>query len=220
VPQDLDALLALQADDDVVAALEDRLAALAPRAADLERQRQGAVDVLERTRAAAEADERKQRDLERRLADHKRQREATAALAQVEMARKILVEEESELQSLVRRVADGHKAIAAQQQVIDDLDAGQADARAAIERERAEIEAELSEARKKRNATAQRVPRPLVAKYDRIRQRRGEQAVFPLRGPSCANCDTAIPLQRRNIMQTSGAIEVCEVCGVLLYASA
>ena len=47
---------------------------------------------------------------------------------------------------------------------------------------------------------------------------RPEQALFALRGPSCGHCDTAIPLQRRNIMAGTGQIEVCEACGVLLYA--
>jgi len=42
--------------------------------------------------------------------------------------------------------------------------------------------------------------------------------VFPLRGHSCANCDTVIPLQRRSAMLGSGATEICEGCGVLLYA--
>ena len=61
--------------------------------------------------------------------------------------------------------------------------------------------------------------RDLLAKYERIRGRKGQQAVYPLRGPSCGHCDTAIPLQRRNQMVNSGNIEVCEACGVLLYAT-
>ena len=50
------------------------------------------------------------------------------------------------------------------------------------------------------------------------RGRKGERAIFALRGPSCGHCDTAIPLQRRNQMIGTGLIEVCEACGVLLYA--
>jgi predicted nucleic acid-binding Zn-ribbon protein len=234
VHNDLHALLALQADDAVVDELESRLADLEPRALDLERQRQVAADALARARAAAEADEKKQRELERRLADHKqrqdrnlaaldavrRQREASAAMAQVEMARKILIEEEQELAAIARRVAEGHKLIGTQEQGLADLEAGQQEERDALERERQEIEASLAEARAKRDDAARGVPRSLLARYERIRhRRRGDRAVFPLRGPSCGNCDTAIPLQRRNIMVGSGAIEVCEACGVLLYAS-
>jgi predicted nucleic acid-binding Zn-ribbon protein len=99
-----------------------------------------------------------------------------------------------------------------------DLDASQAADRETIERERAELQGRLDEARGKREGMAQRVARPLLAKYDRIRGRKRVQAIYALRGPSCGNCDTAIPMQRRNVMQSSGQIEVCEVCGVLLYA--
>jgi hypothetical protein len=233
VHQDLEALLALQADDDVIDALDGKLRALGPRLAELERRRKALAEHLASAEAAAEADERKHRDLEGRLTDHKqrqernlahldsvkRMREATAAMAQVEQARKILIEEESELQGLARRIADGHKSIAAHRDALAQEDLDQAAEREALAAERTSIERELAEARAKRTQTASHVPKAILAKYDRIRGRRGEQAIFALRGPSCGHCDTAIPLQRRNQMIGSGQIEVCEACGVLLYAT-
>jgi predicted nucleic acid-binding Zn-ribbon protein len=233
VHQDLEALLALQADDDVIDALEGKLRALGPRLAELDRRRKAVAEHLAAAEASTEADERKHRDLEGRLTDHKqrqernlahldsvkRMREATAAMAQVEQARKILIEEESELQTLARRIADGHKSIAAHRDALATEDLDQAAEREALAAERTAIEAELAEARTKRAQTASRVPKAILTKYDRIRGRRGEQAIFALRGPSCGHCDTAIPLQRRNQMIGTGQIEVCEACGVLLYAT-
>ena len=84
--------------------------------------------------------------------------------------------------------------------------------------EQRQIEAELSLAREKRNQTAQAVPRPVLAKYDKVRSRRRAETLFPLRGPSCSACDTAIPTQRRAVMFASGTVEMCEGCGALLYA--
>ena len=231
--QDLQALLALQADDDVIDGLDRKIRALGPRMAELERRRKAIADHLAAAETATAADERKHRELEGRLTDHKqrqernlqhldsvkRMREATAAMAQVEQARKILIEEESELHSLARRIADGHKGIAAHREALAAQDQEQAAERDTIARERAEIEAALAQARTKRAQTASQVPKGILAKYDRIRGRRGEQAIFPLRGPSCGHCDTAIPLQRRNQMLGTGQIEVCEACGVLLYAT-
>jgi predicted nucleic acid-binding Zn-ribbon protein len=233
VHQDLEALLALQADDDVIDQLDRKLRALGPRLAELERRRKAVVEQLAAAEAAAEADEKKHRELEGRLTDHKqrqernlahldsvkRMREATAAMAQVEQARKILIEEESELQSLSRRIADGHKAIAAHREALAAEDEEQAAEREALAKERTAIEEELSSARAKRMQAASHVPKSILAKYDRIRGRKGEQAIFALRGPSCGHCDTAIPLQRRNQMMGTGQIEVCEACGVLLYAT-
>ena len=231
--QDLEALLALQADDDVIDALDGRLRALGPRLAELERRRKAVAEHLASAEASTEADERKHRELEGRLTDHKqrqernlshldsvkRMREATAAMAQVEQARKILIEEESELQGLTRRIADGHKAIAAHREAIDAEELEQAAERDALAAERTAVETELAQARAKRAQAASHVPKAILTKYDRIRGRRGEQAIFALRGPSCGHCDTAIPLQRRNQMMGTGLIEVCEACGVLLYAT-
>jgi predicted nucleic acid-binding Zn-ribbon protein len=232
VTTDLEALLALQAEDVVVDDLERRRQSLEPRLAALERARDDAKTTLQRLEVSTEADEKKHRELERRLADHKqrqernlahldavkRLREAAAAMAQVEQARKILIEEEQELHTLSRRVAEGHKQIEAQRHAIEAIEAEQADGRAAIAAERAELDGLLAEARAKRNDSAAHVSRPVLAKYDRIRGRRGDQALFQLRGQSCGNCDTAIPLHRRSQM-LNGVIEVCEACGVLLYAS-
>ena len=231
--QDLEALLALQADDDVIDQLDGRLRALGPRLAELERRRKAVADQLATAEVAADGDEKKHRELEGRLVDHKqrqernlahlesvkRMREATAAMAQVEQARKILIEEESELQSLTRRIADGHKAIAAHRDALAAEDEQQAAEREALAKERAAIEEDLAKARAKRTQAASKVPKTILTKYDRIRGRKGEQAIFALRGPSCGHCDTAIPLQRRNQMLGTGQIEVCEACGVLLYAT-
>ena len=231
--QDLEALLALQADDDVIDALDAKVRALGPRLSELERRRKAVAEQLAKAESAAAEDERKHRELEGRLTDHKqrqerniahldsvkRMREATAAMAQVEQARKILIEEESELAALARRIADGHKAIAAHRDALAAEEAAQAAEREALAAERATIQADLDTARAQRAQTATHVPRAILAKYDRIRGRRGDQAIFALRGPSCGNCDTAIPLQRRNQMTGTGVIEVCEACGVLLYAT-
>ena len=90
-------------------------------------------------------------------------------------------------------------------------------ARPEIEAKRAELQSQLDSAKRDRDGRAVSVPRPVLGKYDRIRGRRS-QALYALRGGSCGNCDTAVPLQRRNLMASSGQIEVCEACGVLLYA--
>jgi predicted nucleic acid-binding Zn-ribbon protein len=61
------------------------------------------------------------------------------------------------------------------------------------------------------------VPRGILSKYERIRGREKSFALYQLRGAACGRCNTAIPLQRRNVMAAGRTIEVCEGCGVLLY---
>jgi len=233
VHPDVETLLALQAEDDAVEALQERRQALVARLQDLDRQRQFAADALARARAAVEAEERRQRELQTRIGTHKqmhdrnlaqfdavkKQREANAAMAQAELTRKVLADEESEMQALARRIADLRQAAAAQESALADVDAEQASARAEVEVEQRALDEQLQAARRKREATSRAVARPLLTRYDRIRTRLQSDAVYALRGPSCGNCDTAVPLQRRHQMAATGAVEVCEACGVLLYAT-
>ncbi len=230
----LDAILALQAQDDVVDRLRDGLDALAPRLEQLDTRRQRAVRELEELRTATEADERRQRELEGRIAEHrqrhernvahldavKRMREATAAMMQVEAGRKLLIEEENELRAIVARVGDGHDTIRQQEAALKELEESQVEARQAIEVERSALSSDLGKAEAVRAERAEAVESGLLQRYDRIRSRRRAQALFVLENGACTCCDTAVPVQRRSMMASTGAIEVCEACGVLLYVAA
>jgi predicted nucleic acid-binding Zn-ribbon protein len=199
----------------------------------LDRKKENALSAVTRSRAAVEGEEKRQRELLGKISQHKqmqeknlaqldavkRLKEATAAMAQVESARRIIAEDESELVALNRRIGEMRTAVLTSEAGLAAVEEEQASAREEIEKERAEIDAELAGARQQRQGKTDTVPRPLLGKYDRIRTRRA-QALYPLRGESCGNCDTAIPMQRRNHMAVNGPIDVCEACGVLLYRAA
>lgn len=227
---EVEALLALQEDDTKITELENRKRSLEPRMAALDKKREAAAALVNRSRAAVEAEERRQRELQGKVAQHKqlqernlaqldavkRLKEATAAMAQVESARRIIAEDESELAAIARRLAELRAAVTTSEADLAHVEGEQATARQEIEKERAEIDSSLDVARAERAGKTGGVSRALLGKYDRIRTRR-TQALYALRGESCGNCDTAIPMQRRNQMAVNGPIEVCEACGVLLY---
>jgi predicted nucleic acid-binding Zn-ribbon protein len=230
---DVEVLLSLQGDDTKISELETRLRALDPRMSELDRKREGAVATLTRARVAVETEERRQRDLNTKVAAHKtmqernlaqldavkRLKEATAAMAQVESARRIIAEDESELATIARRLTELRSAVKTHEAAVNAVEEEQLLARDEIATERTEINASLEAAQQERSQKTSGVPRPLLGKYDRIRTRRAK-ALYPLRGDSCGNCDTAIPMQRRNLMAVNGALDVCEACGVLLYRAA
>src|SRR5215212_3373665 len=149
---DVEALLALQEDDLGIRELEQRRAALDPRLNDLERQRETAATALTRAESAIEAEEKRRRDLEIRVAEHRtlqernvhqldqvrRMREATAAVSQVEQARRILATEESDLQTLSRRIQEMRHGIETQRQALAQIEIDQAPARADVDAQRAE----------------------------------------------------------------------------------
>lgn len=229
--QEVEALLALQDDDLKIREIESQIRELDPHLAELDKKRDSAAAALKRAQVAVEGEEKKQRELQQRLAQHrqlqernvhqlddvKRLREATAATAQVETTRRLMAEDESEIAILGRRINEMTAAVVNQTDALAAVELEQMEARPEIEAKRAELQSQLDAAKRERNARAGSVPKPTLGKYDRIRGRRG-QALYALRGGSCGNCDTAVPLQRRNLMQKSGDIEVCEACGVLLYA--
>ena len=230
---EIEALLALQEDDLKIREIEQQIRSLDPQLAELDKRKVQSAAALTRAEAAVQAEEKKQRELQSRLAQHKlmqernlhqledvkRMREATAATAQVESTRRLMAEDESELAILGRRLNEMNAVVAACRQALTALEEEQKAARPEIEAKRSALQAQLDAAKRDRNGRAGSVSRPMLGKYDRIRGKRA-QALYPLRGGSCGNCDTAVPLQRRNIMAGSGQIEVCEACGVLLYAEA
>jgi predicted nucleic acid-binding Zn-ribbon protein len=229
--QEVEALLALQDDDLKIREIEDQIRSLDPQLAEFDRKREQAAAALTRAQAAVQVEEKKQRELQSRLSQHKtmqernlhqledvkRLREATAATAQVEATRRLMADDESEIAILGRRINEMNASVAASKQALESLAEEQKAARPAIEAKRSELQSQLDAAKRDRDGRAVSVSRPMLGKYDRIRGKR-TQALYALRGGSCGNCDTAVPLQRRNLMSASGQIEVCEACGVLLYA--
>jgi len=232
VHPDVAALLAVQTDDIEIHGLEERLAALMPRLQAMLKEQERAGVAVEQARQAVDAEERRQRDVRGRLDQFKQleernqtqlnavtsAREATAATAQLDQARKMIGEAQRELDGITNRLSDMRHAVTDREHALRDIEKAQRELRESLDADRAEIEEQLATIRARRNDRAAKVPRGLLQKYDRIRSGKRIHAVFPLRGHSCAHCDTVLPLQRRSAMTNSGATEVCEGCGVLLYA--
>ena len=229
---DVQALIALQAEDDIVEGIMAQLDAIAPRLAALDAARARTLKSINELRGTIEADERKRNDLSLRLAEHKarheknlaqldvvkRMREATAAVSQVEMGRKVLLELEGSLRDVGNRASEGRRVLADRETELELLDEEQVAARQAVHSEREGLTTTLVAAQRERDATATSLSAVLRNKYDRIRQRRRAQSLFALEAGACGSCDTAIPVHRRQAMTSSGSVEVCEACGVLIYA--
>jgi len=232
VHPDVAALLAVQDDDAAIHDLENRLAELMPRLDQMVRERDKAMAALQQARKTADAEEQRRRDVAARVAQHRAlqeknqtalnsvtsMREATAATAQLEQAKRMIDEDERELAAIGQRLAEANRVMAERERIAAELETVQTQAKESLSADQQDLETRLTDARHVREEKARRVPRNLLQRYERIRSRRRVHAVFPLRGHSCGNCDTMIPLQRRSIMAGTGATEICEGCGVMLYA--
>jgi predicted nucleic acid-binding Zn-ribbon protein len=233
VTPEVAALLEVQSEDLRTYGIEDKLSALMPRLAALEQDRKRASEALTGAKAQVDAEEQRQREIQDRLRQHRElrdksedllgkvttPREAAAAMAQIEQAKRFIADEERDLESIQQRLKELRAAAGEREKALAEVARVQEETRTSLAADRAALEKELNDVRAVRDSKAAKVPRSLMQRYDRIRAKRRSTALYPLRGPSCANCDTAIPMQRRSTMTSTGATELCEGCGVLLYVS-
>src|SRR5215475_5200771 len=177
VHPDVAALLAVQDDDATIHDLESRLAELQPRLETMARDRDKALTALQQARKTADAEERRRQDVAARVAQHRAlqeknqatlnnitsMREATAATAQLEQAKRMIDEDERELATIGQRLSEANRAVADRERVTNDLATAQEQARSSLSADQAQIETDLTTARALRSDKANKVPRNLLA---------------------------------------------------------
>ncbi|HTR19455.1 MAG TPA: hypothetical protein VMH88_01265 [Gemmatimonadales bacterium] len=230
---DLEALLALQEQDRLVMSAQQALDALAPEFRRLDEQLAVAERGLDAARRGIDDALRRRNELEGKITSFKtmqeqrRQRlewvrgakEAATLMAELDLARSVLAKEEAEfmrtgdsVHEAERKAGEAEKAVAAVREQ-------QAAEREVLQGKREAILAEQEQMLTAREAATKSVEPSLLARYERIRKGKAPLALYALHGDACGRCYTAVPTQRRVLIQRGASIEVCEACGVLLYAS-
>jgi len=233
VHPDLEALLALQEQDRLVMSAQQALDALAPEFRRLDEQLAVAERGLDAARRGIDDALRRRNELEGKITSFKtmqeqrRQRlewvrgakEAATLMAELDLARSVLAKEEAEfmrtgdsVHEAERKAGEAEKAVAAVREQ-------QAAEREVLQGKREAILAEQEQMLTAREAATKSVEPSLLARYERIRKGKAPLALYALHGDACGRCYTAVPTQRRVLIQRGASIEVCEACGVLLYAS-
>jgi predicted nucleic acid-binding Zn-ribbon protein len=232
VHPDLEPLLVLQDADIAVTSCDVRLKALHPELRMLDEQIAAAERVVAQARAGIQAALDRRDGLEGKIASYRtmqeqrRQRlewvrgakEASTLMAELDLARTVLAKEEAEFMRSGDAVGEAERKTAEAENALMNTRDAQAAQREAIAGKRQEIANERERALRERDAASRTVTPALLARYDRIRRGKAPLAVFPLHGSSCGNCFTAVPTQRKALIQRGATIEGCEACGVLLYA--
>lgn len=229
---ELEPLLALQEKDQAVTAAEAALAALAPEVDGLDGAVAAAERALETARRAIQAALDRRADMEGKIANYKtmqdqrRQRlewvrgakEASTLMAELDLARSVLAKEEAEFMRSGDAVTEAERRAAEAERALEELRAAQAPGREGIAGRRDGIASEREQALAAREAAATAVAAELLARYEKIRRGKAPLALYALHGDACGRCYTAVPTQRRVLIQRGATIETCEGCGVLLYA--
>jgi predicted nucleic acid-binding Zn-ribbon protein len=228
---DLVKLLDLQARDAAVAEVERRLEALQAESGALDQALHRAREVLEAARRAAVEAARRRDELEakietyRVLQDRRQQRlehvrnpkEASALMAELDLARSVVAKEENDWVRSADAVTQAQFKAAEEERNVGMAVEGQVPERNRLAGRRAELEAELAAARAEREGSASRLDRPLRIRYDRLRKARTGDVIVPLLGGSCGSCHTSIPLNKRSQIKAGLVLDNCEVCGAILY---
>ena len=229
---ELEALLVLQDRDVAVAQCDAQLAALAPEALVLDERVAVAERALAQARAGIQAALGRRGDLEGKIANYRtmqeqrRQKlewvrgakEASTLMAELDLARSVLAKEEAEFMRSGDAVGEAERKAAEAERALQQVREAQAAEREALAGRRDAIAAQRERAVQGRDAAAKVVGAGMLARYERIRRGKAPLALFPLHGGSCGNCFTAVPTQRRALIQRGATIEACEACGVLLYS--
>ena len=232
MPPELEALLGLQEKDQAVAEADAALAALAPELQVLDELLAAAERALNAAQREIQAAIDRRGDLEGKIANYRtmqeqrRQRlewvrgakEASTLMAELDLARSVLAKEEAEFMRSGDAVTEAERRAAEAEKAVEELREAQSPAREQLAGRREEIANRREQALAAREAAAALVDGGLLARYERIRRGKAPMALYALHGDACGRCYTAVPTQRRALIQRGGTIESCEACGVLLYA--
>jgi predicted nucleic acid-binding Zn-ribbon protein len=232
VHPDLEALLALQDKDMAVQAADAGLTALDPEVRALDDELAAAERVLEAAHRDIRAAQERREALEgkisnyRNMQEQRRQRlewvrgakEASTLMAELDLARTVLAKEEAEFMRSGDAVTEAERKAAEAERGLERVREAQSPKREALAGRRDAIMSEREKAVAQRDAAAGGVNAGLLTRYERIRRGKTPLAVYALHADACGRCFTAVPTQRRSLIQRGATIEACEACGVLLYA--
>src|SRR5881409_500329 len=211
---------------------DEALEALEPATRALDEAQAVAERALATAQDAIQAASDRREELEGKIANYRtmqeqrRQRlewvrgakEASTLMAELDLARSVLAKEEAEFMRSGDAVTEAERKAAEAEKALQVLREAQAPLREGVAGRREAIIAQRERAVAGRERAAEAVSPALLGRYERIRRGKAPLALYPLHGDACGHCFTAVPTQRRSLIQRGATIEACEACGVLLYA--
>ena len=231
---DLPKLLDVQMKDRRLAELDVRARAIAAEHATLDA-------LLERARGEVASTERTLTDLSRRrdeaeqkletqrtmherrkqkLEQERNPRVAAQLLADVELGRNILAQEENEWLRMADDVTARTAAAKASKDRLTAAEGEQAGARKALHDQAVALAAEVAAAQAERDASSAHLDKTLRLRYDRLRKSRKNEILVPAENGTCTGCYTAIPRSRIGALVADGIlIDGCEMCGAIIYVA-
>jgi predicted nucleic acid-binding Zn-ribbon protein len=224
-------MLVLQEKDSAIAAIEKKLNALRPEIEVLDADLAEVEEQLEVARKAAATADKRRADLEVRIESYRvmqerrRQRlewvrgakEASAIMAELDMARGVLAKEEADWMRSADNLQEAEDNVAEVEARVRELEEVQKPRRAELASQSDAYQQELIAARAVREEAAKDIDAKILQYYNRIHSGRAPNVLYPLTAGACGHCHTSVPLHRRQQIVSGPVVEPCEACGVLVY---
>ena len=218
---DLQAMLVLQEKDRAIAAIEKKLNALRPEIEALDADLAEVEEQLEVARNAAATADKRRADLEVRIESYRvmqerrRQRlewvrgakEASAIMAELDMARGVLAKEEADWMRSADNLQEAEDNVAEVAARVRDVEEAQKPRRAELASQSDAYQQELIAARSVREEAANGVDSKILQYYNRIHSGRAPNVLYPLTGGACGHCHTSVPLHRRQQIVSGPVVE-------------
>lgn len=228
---DLAVLLRLQEKDKAMRENEQLLESLKPKIEELDAALEVVGEQLAIARKNAEEADAHRAELEGRIESYRvmqerrRQRlewvrgakEASTIMAELDLARSVLAQEEAEWIRSADRLKEAEARVAELEATLEQIREEQGPAREEVAKLGTQYQTELADSCKARDDVAKTVKPNILAIYRRTLQGRAPMALYPLQDGACGHCFTSVPLHRRQQIVNGQSVEHCEACGVLLY---
>lgn len=230
VRESLELLLELQRIDDRLLDIERRASSLPAKLEALEAERTNTRQEIERQEAMLEEASRRRRHLDRELEDEsaklqdllskqlsiKTNEEYSALQHEIEFTRRSMSEKEDEILSLleeidrldaqieeVKRSAAGRK---------EEIEQAESELRVRVK----ELEDAAAVKRDERLRLSKRIDRPVLERYERILESKGDSAVAVVVDGACGGCYKRLPPQTLVEVKRSDRLMECQGCGRIL----
>jgi predicted nucleic acid-binding Zn-ribbon protein len=231
VQPELISLLELQEKDRAVMAVVAQMDAFLPELEALDKDVASADKALQGAKSrVTEASERRQAlegkiESYRVMQERRRQKlewvrgakEASALMAEIDLARSVMAREEAEWLRSADEVTQAQATVTAADEAVTAVAEAQSERREELAASQATCQKRLNAAKRKREKQTVDVDKRMLIKYERILSGRAPLAVYALHDGACGQCYTAIPLHLRQQLQQSEGADTCEACGVMIY---
>lgn len=233
MPTELETLLDLQDKDRVVIELQEELDALKPEEEELDGALAQVEGELAEANAELESAAALRKELEtkiegyRLMQERKRAKlefvrgakEASALMAELDLARSVMAQEEADWLKSADRVEAADVRVSEARAALEAITAEQAPARSALKEKRDECEKKIAKAEAVRDSARDPIDRELLTRYERVRQGNARFSLYRLHGEACGHCFTHVPKHIQQQLKNRSQIGTCQVCGVMLFVA-